>query len=131
MPINTLIYGYMVREEEYPDKATIIKEGAEGDWVYVVLEGKVKVKKQIPKGLITIDTLREGAIFGEMALLEKTKGPRTATIVADGPVKVGLLDRERLDNEFEALSTQLRGLIKALVSRLENTTKMASLMAVD
>jgi len=130
MAINGLVYGYVASEEEYPDKKKIIEENSQGSWVYVVLEGRVKVKKKTPKGSITIETLKEGAIFGEMALLDKTKGLRTATIVADGPVKIGVLDKDRLDNEFELLSPQLKDLIKTLVSRLEDTTTKASLVVI-
>ena len=139
MPINNLIYGYVVREEDYPDKSKIIDEGAKGDWAYVILQGKVKVKKKTSKGHVTIDTLKEGEIFGEMALFEidvlgpfeETRGRRTATIVADGPVKVGILDKLKVLKEFESLSPQLKGLLKILVSRLAKTTQMAANMAVE
>ncbi|MDY7037343.1 MAG: cyclic nucleotide-binding domain-containing protein [Thermodesulfobacteriota bacterium] len=130
MAINGLVYGYVASEEEYPDKEKIIEENAQGTWVYVVLEGRVKVKKKTPQGSITIETLKEGAIFGEMALLDKTKGLRSATIVADGPVKIGILDKDRLDKEYELISPQLKDLIKTLVSRLEDTTTKASLVVM-
>lgn len=131
MAIDSLVYSYVVNEENYPDKAVIIEENTKGDWVYLVIEGQVKVKKNTPKGMITVDTLREGAIFGEMSLFDKTRGIRTATVVADGPAKVGVLDKESLDREFESLSSQLKGLIKTLVSRLENTTKRAGALVVE
>lgn len=130
MSIEGFLYGYIVNEEDYPGNAAIIREGTEGDWVYVILKGKVKVKKNTPKGMVTLATLKEGAIFGEMAMFDKVKKRRTATIIADGPVKIGVLDRERLDKEFESLSPQLKGLIKTLLIKLEKTTKQASLIAV-
>jgi CRP-like cAMP-binding protein len=128
MTINGLVYGYLVNEVSYADKAVIIKEDTKGDSVYVLLEGRVKVKKNTPGGMITVDTLKEGAVFGEMALFDKSKGVRTATALADGPVKVGVMDKDRLEQEFEALSPQLQGLIKTLISRLEHTTKKAILL---
>ncbi len=139
MTVNSQTFAYIVNEEEYPDKAVILEEGAKGDWSYVVLHGRVKVKKKTPKGAVTIDTLNEGDIFGEMALFQKegvgpweeTRGRRTAAIVADGPVRVGLLDKQKLLDEFEALSPQLKGLFKTLVSRLEKTTKKAANLVVE
>ena len=139
MPINNLIFGYIVREEDYPDKSIIIEEGAKGDWSYVILKGEVKVKKKTSKGQVTIDTLKEGEIFGEMALFEiqeigpfeETRGRRTATIIADGPVKVGILDKLKVLKEFESLSPQLKGLLKTLISRLAKTTQIAANIVVE
>lgn len=129
MAIDSIIYGYIVREEISKPNSTIIEEGKKGDWLYVVLEGKVKIKKRTKKGLVTIDTLGEGAIIGEMVLLKKTEGLRTASVIADGVVKLGVLDKERLEKEYELLSPQLKSLIRTLVSRLEDTTRKASLLA--
>ncbi|MFO7783449.1 MAG: cyclic nucleotide-binding domain-containing protein [Thermodesulfobacteriota bacterium] len=121
MTVNSLLYGYMVDELDYPDKKVIIEEGSIGDWVYVVLEGRVKVKKKTAKGFVTLFTLEEGGIFGEIPLFLKRDRVRTTTIQADGPVKVGILDTARLDREFELLSPQLKGLIKTLARRFSET----------
>ena len=131
MPLDSVIYGYIAEEEVYQPNTTIIEEGKRGDWVYVVLEGRVKIKKATPKGPVTLDILGEGAIVGEMVLLKDTKEKRTASVVADGVVKMGILDRERLESEYESLSPQLKGLIKTLVFRLEETTKRASALAAE
>ncbi|MEE9609634.1 MAG: cyclic nucleotide-binding domain-containing protein, partial [Desulfatiglandales bacterium] len=90
MPIDSVIYSYIEGHENYPDKAVIIEENAKGDWVYVVLKGQVKVIKKTPKGLVTVYTLKEGDIFGEVALFGRRRGIRTATIVADGPVEIAV-----------------------------------------
>lgn len=129
MAIDSIIYAYIVKEEVVQPNFTIIEEGATGDWVYVVLEGKVKVKKRTTKGIVTIDTLKEGAIIGEIPFLLKTRQLRTASVISEGVVKLGILDKERLEKEYELLSPQLKGLIKTLVLRLKDTTKKASLLA--
>ena len=131
MALDSIVYGYIVREETYPRGATIIEEGSAGDWVYVVLEGTVRVKKRTSKGVVTIDTLGEGAVVGEMPFLEKTHRQRTASVIAEGVVKLGLLDKDRLEKEYETLSPQLKSLIRTLALRLEATTRGAALLAVD
>jgi len=130
MTIMQLIYGYVASEETYPDKTVIIEEGSTGNWVYVVLEGKAKVKKKSSQGLVTLDTLGKGGIFGEMALLEPGKGVRTASIVAEGPIRVGVLDTERLFKDYDTIPSHLKGLIKSLIMRLEKTTDNAVALAV-
>ena len=129
MAVDSIIYGYIVKEEVVQPDFTIIEEGAKGDWVYVVLKGRVKVKKRTPKGTVTIDTLGEGAIIGEIPFLLKTHQLRTASVIAEGVVKLGILDKERLEKEYELLSPQLKSLIRTMVLRLKETTKKASLIA--
>jgi len=131
MTIDEFTYAFIAKEEDYSDNDYIIKEGTSGDWVYIILEGKVKVKKMTAKGLITVDTLKEGEIFGEMILWQAGRGSRTASIVADGPVKVGVLDTEALLKEYEKLSPRLKGLMKSLIKRLSETTQKAVTIAVE
>jgi CRP-like cAMP-binding protein len=129
MVIDSIIYAYIVKEEVVQPNFTIIEEGAKGDWLFVVLEGEVKVKKRTSKSLLTIDTLGEGAIIGEIPFLLKTNQLRTASVISEGVVKLGILDKERLEKEYELLSPQLKSLIKTLVLRLQETTKKASALA--
>lgn len=122
MEIDNRLYKYVANEESYPDGAVIIEEGSHGDWIYIVLEGQVKVKKETPKGQLTITTLKTGSVFGELIFLQRGEGNRTASIVADGPVTVGLVDMERLEREFRDLSPLLKQLISVLAKRLQQST---------
>jgi CRP-like cAMP-binding protein len=131
MSIDEFIFAFVAKEESYRDNDYIIKEGASGDWVYLVIEGKVKVKKITSKGLLTIDTLKEGEIFGEMILWQSGRGARTASVLADGAVKVGVLDTEALLREYEKLSPRLKDLMRSLIKRLNETTKKAVTLAVE
>jgi CRP-like cAMP-binding protein len=131
MTIEQSIYSYIAKEENYQDNDFIIKEGTRGNWAYLILEGQVKVKKTTSKGLITIDLLKEGDIFGEMVIWRAEQGTRTASIIADGPVKVGVLDTEFLLKDYEKLSPKLKDLMKSLIKRLYETTQQAVNVAVD
>jgi len=131
MSIDEFIYAFVAKEEAYNDGDYILREGASGDWVYLLIEGKVKVKKMTSKGLITIDTLKEGDIFGEMILWQSGRGARTASVVAEGKVKVGVLDTGALLKEYEKLSPRLKDLMKSLIKRLNETTKKAVTIAVE
>lgn len=128
MTLESFIYGYIVREEVFPDQTTIFEEGKYGDWVYIVMEGRVKTKKRTSKGMLTINTLGEGSVLGELPFLRKTS--RTASVIADGEVKLGLLDKDRLEKEYEALSPELKSLVTTTVLLLEEaTTKVSELAA--
>ncbi|MFP3927856.1 MAG: cyclic nucleotide-binding domain-containing protein [Desulfobacteraceae bacterium] len=131
MTLENLVYGYVVDEHSYPDKSPIIEENSIGDWLYVVLEGRVKVKKKVAKGTITLSTMGKGSIFGEIPLFLKTNKVRMATVEALGPVRVGVLDTTSLNREIEALSPQLRGLLKALAGRFTETVERISRIAAE
>jgi len=131
MTIDQFVYGYVANEETYSDKAVIIEEGGKGDWVYVILEGRAKVRRKTPKGVVTLDTLKEGDIFGEMVLLTTGQELRSATVMADGPVRLGVLDSERLVKDYGELSPQLRALIRSLIRRLKEATDEVCNMVVE
>jgi CRP-like cAMP-binding protein len=121
--MHPALHSYIVEETTYSDGEVIIEEGSRGSWIYVILEGSAKVKKRTPKGMITIDILREGEVFGEMVFLEGGKSPRSASIIAaEGQVRVGLLDTQRLIDDYEAVPSELKTLIASLMLKLRNTT---------
>ena len=93
MEINQLLQIYLSNEETYGSGEIIIEEGTRGDWVYIILEGQVKVTKRTDAGIVTVDNLKKGAVFGEMALFERSQAERSASVIAaDGAVRVGVLD---------------------------------------
>ena len=78
--------------------AVIMREGAEGDAMYLLDEGRVRVHKMPGEGRPRFEvTLDAPSALGEMALIART--PRTATVKADGPVRCMRLDRA----DFEAI----------------------------
>lgn len=126
---NQLLWAYVAREEDYPEDATIIKEGSWGDWAYVLLEGQAKVTKETRDGTLTLGTLEAGAVFGEVGFFEVNGGTRSASVIAsNGPVRVGVLDSHLLRKDYEALSLELKELLKALVVRLKKSTERLCLM---
>lgn len=120
MTIDPQVYSIVVNEESFPDKSVIIKEGSGGDWIHVILEGRVKIKKQTSKGLLTIETLTEGDFIGLMEFLKHSKVPRFTSAIADGPVLVGTLDAELLKKDWESQPQRLKKLISSLMQNLED-----------
>ena len=118
--IDSEIMDYLVSEESFPDKAYVFKEGGSGDWIYVILEGQVKIKKQTSKGMLTIDTMSEGDIIGEAALFKEGTVKRNASAIADGPVLVGTLDTDQLMRDWEKQSPRIKKLILSLMMNLED-----------
>ena len=121
--MHPALHSYIVEETTYSDREVIIEEGSKGSWIYVILEGIAKVKKRTAKGMVTVDILRVGEVFGEMAFLEGGMNTRSASVIAaDGEVRVGLLDTQKLIDDYEAVPSKLKTLIRSLMQKLRNTT---------
>ena len=119
-----------IRDEETHSHGTVIfDEGGFSDWVYVIMEGQVKVTKNTPKGTVTVAKLGEGEFIGELEFLDLGKEPRSATVVAEGEVKLGVLDRDKLRREYDSLSPDFRKIIRTLVRRLRRVTLQAASLA--
>jgi Cyclic nucleotide-binding domain len=89
------------RITSFPAGATLLRQGAPGTEVYLVLDGVVRVER----GGEPLADYGPGAMFGERAHLEG--GVRTASIVAVTPCKVACVDGAML--ERSAL-TELSGM---------------------
>lgn len=71
----------------------IVREGDQGDGLYIIQAGMVKVSKKSASGQgeAALALLKAGDFFGEMALLDDQ--PRSATVSALGPTQCLFLSR--------------------------------------
>jgi CRP/FNR family cyclic AMP-dependent transcriptional regulator len=103
---------HIADELDLPNGKLMAEEGDRGREFFVLLEGEADVTK----GDKSINTMREGDFFGEIALV--TQMPRTASVRATTDVRV-LVVTER---DFSALlkhSPQVsRGVAEALAERV-------------
>lgn len=108
-------------EEKYNDGDTVMRQGDDGDFFYVVKEGVAVCSQKDAAGQSKIvATLKDGDYFGEIALL--TSKPRQATVAAQGPLCVLSLDR--------ATFTRVMGPLDAIMQRnMETYSKHSADMA--
>ncbi len=125
------LYAYIISEESHPDGTVIIKEKTYGDWVYIILEGKAKVKKKTFKGEVLIDHLEEGSVFGKTSIFSEAEEQRYTSLVSDGPITLGVLDTQKLDKDWIALPPQLRSLINSLIKKRKDALSTFVSMSID
>ncbi|MBW1721261.1 MAG: cyclic nucleotide-binding domain-containing protein [Deltaproteobacteria bacterium] len=118
-------YMYVIDEEVIPDGETVVREGAHGKWIWVILEGSVKVSRETGLGTLTVARLGQGSFIGTIGSFLFSDIPRSATVIAQGDVRLGLLDSQRLHEEYSRLSPDLRTLLISAARRLQRITDRA------
>lgn len=88
----------LTNEELYHKDELIFAEGSEGSTLYFILDGKVRVTKNIPGvGEEAIAIMERGNFFGEMSLIDNSR--RSADVRAhEGPATVLTISKQMLDH---------------------------------
>jgi CRP-like cAMP-binding protein len=65
---------------------TVVKEGDEGDYYYVIDAGRFQVGRMVGGAEVVLAELKSGEAFGEEALVSEAKRNATVTALSDGEV---------------------------------------------
>ncbi len=97
--------------------AVLFREGDAGAEMYVVLDGSVALSRDGRE----LATMGAGAYFGEMSLL--TGAPRSATAIAESPVRLAVITQGNFDLLVRENPVLVRGLLEELARRLADTNR--------
>lgn len=114
-----------MRSRRFRRGEVIFHAGDPGDALFIIVSGDVKISLPSETGDEAIlATLRPGAVFGELALLDGA--PRSATATALGPTETVVLPRDRfrelIANEAavrDALLASIAGELRRLTTHVE------------
>jgi CRP/FNR family cyclic AMP-dependent transcriptional regulator len=101
----------------------LFNEGDDGDQLYVVIEGKIKLGRTSPDGrenLLAI--LGPGQMFGELSFFDP--GPRSATATAVTDVELKTLGHTALSPVLETHPKVAHALLNQLAGRLRRTNEV-------
>jgi CRP-like cAMP-binding protein len=102
------------RQETYQPGETILQEGAGGSTMYVVVRGRVSVRKMSGPKQVEIKCVSPGECFGEMAIISQL--PRSATVVALEPTEVVAISGAVLRSANQLLCMKLYRNIACLLA---------------
>jgi CRP-like cAMP-binding protein len=121
-------YMYVVDEDAFRDGTTIVAEGGYGNWIWVILEGMALVTREVSNGVLELARLGEGCFIGTIISFIERSYKRNVTVTAMGDIQVGVLDSQRLYQEYVSLPVDLRSLILSMDRRLQKITNRAAVL---
>jgi CRP-like cAMP-binding protein len=107
-------------EVEVKAGRSLVDEGRPGHEFFLILDGTATVRRNNRK----VAQLEAGDYFGELSLLDR--GPRSATVVADTPMKLLVLGQR----EFLAVLQEVPGLANKLLRIMAHRLREADLKNV-
>jgi CRP-like cAMP-binding protein len=105
-------------------QTAIVRSRETDGTLYIVLDGAVSVRRRGHPSF----TLGIGSVFGELALLDG--GPRSATVVAEGPVTCLVVPQPRFLKVLRTEPAIALALLKELAVRLRAASRVCKRTAV-
>ncbi len=104
----------------------IFREGEDGDQMYIIQEGAVKISKGIGGREHILAVLNKGDFFGEMAIVSRMK--RTANATAVGEVHLLAFNREGFVQMIEKNAKIALNIIDKLCKRIEQANQQIKML---
>ena len=96
----------------------IFEEGDEGEQMFIIQTGRVRIVKRFPQGNHTLAMLGSGDFFGEMAIVNRVR--RTASAVAVAETSLLAVDRDGFSAMIKKNAEIALNIIDKLCRRLQN-----------
>jgi CRP-like cAMP-binding protein len=112
-------------EESHGKGAHVFREGDVGDKFYLVIEGAIRISRQVPGlGEEALTILRAGSAFGDMSLIDDA--PRSADALVHESARLFVVRKEDLEDllfvDRDLAYDFLWKLVRLLAGRLRETT---------
>ncbi len=114
-------------EKELVKGEVLFKEGDPGDEIYIIKKGKIRIYKEIEGEERTLAILKEGEIFGEMAVLDGK--PRSASAEAVENTVLEVLSKDSIVNVINS-HPMVKFLIDTLIERLRTADEQLRLLTI-
>lgn len=106
------------RVEEFDTGVTVIAQGDEGTFAYLVIEGALAVEVEATFGKTTVAMMRSGDMVGEIGAF--ASAPRTASVTALTPVRLLRLEQRTMRNIMTEHPDVALSVISELGQRLQS-----------
>ena len=124
----------IAREESFPRNAVIFREGEVGDKLYLILEGKVRISREVSgMGEEALAVLGPGDAFGEMSIIDDI--PRSADARVHEKCRCLVLSREAMEDLLflhkDLAYEVLWACVRLLAARLRETNDKLTFLSTS
>lgn len=113
----------------YPKNTVLINEGDQGDTLFIMVSGRVRVYSSNAQGReFVIDFHGPGEYVGEMSL---DGSPRSASVITTEPTTCALVSRAQVREFMNAHPEFAEHLVQKLIHRIRVTTENAKSLALS
>jgi len=113
----------------FPAGTILFEEGQACTGMFIIQKGQVRLYKKVGKEEVTIDVLKEGDFFGEMACL--IGQPRSINAVVEGESQILVVQPEVLDSLFRGTSGIGLKVVANLAARLKKVYEIIEKMIAE
>ena len=113
----------------FPAGTILFEEGQACTGMFIIQKGQVRLYKKVGKEEVTIDVLKEGDFFGEMACL--IGQPRSINAVVEGESQILVVQPEVLDSLFRGTSGIGLKVVANLAARLKKAYEIIEKMMAE
>ena len=110
---------YLASPRAFDAGTALVREGETGNELFVLMMGTATVSR----GGHDVASLEPGDYFGELALFDPA--PRNATVTADVPVTVAVLERDRFQTALDSVAPLRDALLRGMARRLHDVDARA------
>ena len=121
-------------EEAHATGTKIFQHGDAGDKLYLILEGKVRISREVPgMGEEALAVLGAGEVFGEMALLDES--PRSADARVHDRCRLLAIPKDGFDDLLflhkDLAYEVLWSIVRMLLGRLRETNNKLTFLSIS
>ncbi len=133
-PAALELVAQVATEETHARGTKIFRHGEPGDKLYLILEGKVRISREVPgMGEEALVVLGPGQVFGEMALLDES--PRSADANVHETCRVLAIPKDGFDDLlflYKDLAYEvLWSIVRMLAERLRETNDKLTFLSTS
>ncbi len=112
----------------YHDTEIILKQGEQGNCMYVVQEGLVEIIRETDQGEVQLALRSKGDFFGEMAIFEREV--RSATVRALGEARVLTIDKKNFLRRVQEDPSLAFHIMQSMSARIRELSKELTLLQI-
>lgn len=110
------------KRHKFAKGEVILKEGDQGEFTYLILQGKVDIRKgHFGDNPVTLATLGPGNVIGELSLFDGTA--HMATVVAAENTEASAMSRDEFMRLIDSMDPVMKGIVGMMVSRLRQVVR--------